>query len=322
MTYEEKPAFSVRGVDGRDYPADLRTLREWLAAGRVSGTDQVYWHDAEQWLPVNRVPMLRDVFTPPRKTSNVPFMLAGCAGFGCLTFIGLVVLGLALDKWVPTPKIAENPAVASRGSHTSPPEPSRPAATPAQRRVAVAAELQRIFDSSDLKGWEMTFRGARCDVLHVQGDVNLHPEMMEALGYGTVEYGRVLPGGVNRYAFDAGFRDVIYTNPTNPKYKSFGSSKLTAQLARAARRCTDEIAAAVPASEEVPIVRSEEPKFEAISWENAKVGEKLYDGSYRHDVTIVALDPANDVMEVRYVKTGRVEPKRLSAVAQYWYVKE
>jgi hypothetical protein len=49
---------------------------------------------------------------------------------------------------------------------------------------------------------------------------------------------------------------------------------------------------------------------------------RLADGSYRHDVTIVALDPANDLMEVRYVKTGRVEPKRLSAVAQYWYVKE
>jgi hypothetical protein len=173
---------------------------------RVSATDQVYWHDAEQWMPVSRVPMLAGQST----TQDIKgaFVLAGCAGFGCLTFIGLAVLGLALEKWVPTPKVAENPAIADRDDHTSPPEP-RMTATPAQRRVAATTALQRIFDSSDLKGWEMTFtpRGDRCDVLHVQGDVNLHPEMMEALGYGTVEYGRVLPGGVNKYG-STSVRDV------------------------------------------------------------------------------------------------------------------
>ena len=271
--------------------------------------------------------MLRDLFAKPRK-STVPLVLAGCFALAALTVLSLVGLAAVLDKWLPTPHPQRSERAtartASKDATSSRQEPKQPTVTPAQRRVAAAAELQRIFDSSDLKFWKLKFtaRGKRCDILHVQGDVNLYPEMMEALGYGTVEYGRILPGGVNKNAFGAGFRDVVYTNPTNSKFKAFGSSRLTGKQARNALICTDDMAAALAAAEDEPVVPYDEPKFEPLSWTTATVGKKLYNGSYRHEATIVSLDPANDLMHVQYVESGRIEPKRLTAVARYWYVKQ
>jgi hypothetical protein len=54
----------------------------------------------------------------------------------------------------------------------------------------------------------------------------------------------------------------------------------------------------------------------------ARVGTRLYDGSYHYEATIVSLDAANDLMEVKYVRFGSIEPKRFSAVSQFWYVKQ
>lgn len=82
-------------------------------------------------------------------------------------------------------------------------------------------------------------RGQDCDALHVQGYTNLDKSMMEALAYGTLIYGQVLPGGVNSYAFSNGFRDVVNTNEEGSTYLSFGGSKLTRKQVRSMRRCTD-----------------------------------------------------------------------------------
>jgi len=196
--------------------------------------------------------------------------------------------------------------------------------TPAQRRVAAAEDLQQRFDGSLLKGWQLKFaaRGRQCDALHVEGYTNLEKSMMQALAYGTLIYGKVLPGGVNSYAFSNGFRDVVYTNEEGATYLSFGETKLTRKRIRSMLRCTDDIAKSVATGQEKPVAVPEAPRFQQLSWENAKVGTKLYDGSYKHDATIVSVDRANDIIEVRYIRSGAVEPKTLSAVARFWYVKQ
>jgi hypothetical protein len=197
------------------------------------------------------------------------------------------------------------------------------AADAAVARVQAAAELQRTFDSSMLKGWQLKFapRGKNCDVLHVEGYTNLDPQMMEAMAYGTLIYGKVLPGGVNSFAFGSGFRDVVYTNEGNSKYVAFGASKLTRKQARQAQLCTREIAIKVRADAPRPPVVPETPNYQPLSWKNARVGTVLYNGSFRPEATIVAVDRSNDLIKVRYEKSGSVEDKTLSAVAQFWYVK-
>lgn len=314
--------YFVRGHDAKDYPVDAATLREWVRSGHVTADQQVYSSSAQLWTRARDLPELRDLFTPPPRKRRG--LLLGFLGAGCLVLL-VVIITAAIEGYRLGSEAVRrsSPKPAQTTTHAAATAPSKPSPTPAQRRVAAATELQRIFDASVLKGWELKFvpRGRSCDVLHVQGYVNLYPQQMEALGYGTLEYGRILPGGVNKYAFDAGFRDVVYTNEGNPRSKSFGASELTRNQVRNARRCTDEIAATIAATTEKPVIRSATPQFEPLSWTNAKVGLRLYDGSYRHEATIVSLDRPNDLMEVKYVKSGTVEPKQLSAVAQYWYVK-
>ena len=62
-------------------------------------------------------------------------------------------------------------------------------------------------------------------------------------------------------------------------------------------------------------------KYENLSWENAKVGVKLYDNNGKHIVTIVSIDNENGIIKVKYVKKGIVEPKKLEALSPYWFVK-
>gem|GEM_PF-3403720 len=314
--------FFVHASDGRDYPTDLAALREWVRSNRIRPDQYVYSSATGQWMHARDVAQLRDLFTSrSQNTRSSPLPI------GLLATIGVIVAaGFAIMLGFIVQGSSHSTGSASQSTPLASPETMEPPAahtTPAQQRVAAAAALQHIFDESDFKGWQLAFaaRGNRCDVLHVEGDVNLYPEMMEALGHGTVAYGKVLPGGVNQYAFNAGFRDVVYTNPGNAKYRAFGSSKLTGAHARKARRCTDAIAAALDPAAEQPVVRPEAPDFVQLSWDNAAVGTRLYDGSYRYDATILSLDRPNDLMKVRY-RSGAVEPKQLSAVAPYWYVNQ
>jgi len=196
------------------------------------------------------------------------------------------------------------------------------AATPAQQRVQAAAQLQRTFQS-DLGGWGLHFvvRGKNCDVLHMDTtEVNLYPQMMEAMAYGTVEYGRILPGGVNKMAFNRGFRTVVYSNAHNARHVSFGDAKLDRKSASKLRVCTDAIAAKITSPERHPS-RIDTPPFESLSWANVAIGVKLYDGAFKHEATIVGLDRREGVIRVKYVSSGDVEPKLLNAVARFWYVK-
>lgn len=163
------------------------------------------------------------------------------------------------------------------------------AATPAETRMKVARELQSTFDTSLVKAFELKFvvRGPRCDVLHVEGYTNLTDGMMQALANGTLLYGRVLPGGVNQFAFTRGFRQVAYSNEEDPTFASFGQPSLTRRQVKQVRRCTDAIAVTLKAKE-APVTVPSPPRFEPLSWATATVGRRLYDGAYKHDATIVS----------------------------------
>lgn len=318
--------YIVQGRDGRQHPFDLSELRRRYAAGDITAAHQVFSHATGEWHLAGELPELRDVFTDRAPAVAAEKKMSSCGGC-LLVFAIVVVLGMMLDggdeQGASTASSAPSlePSVSAPAPIQSPPQPS--AVSPAVARVRAAEQLQSTFDTSLIKGFELKFvpRGRRCDILHVEGYSTLEPTMMEALAHGTLIYGRVLPGGVNRYAFDAGFRDIVYTNVEDSRYRSFGESKLTRKQARSARRCTEAIASQLQSNEK-PVKRTPEPRFEPLSWATAEVGRRLYDGAYEHDATIVSVDRANDLIEVRYVRSGTTEPKQLSAVAAYWYVKQ
>lgn len=197
------------------------------------------------------------------------------------------------------------------------------AATPAEKRMQAARELQSTFDASLVKGFDLKFvvRGAACDVLHVEGYTNLTDGMMQALANGTLIYGRVQPGGVNQFAFKSGFQRVAYTNAEDPTFASFGTPSLTRKQVKQLHRCTNAIAAKLT-GKEVAAKVPEPPRFEPLSWATAKPGRKLYDGAYKHDATIVSVNRAEGLIRVKYVRSGTVEPKLLNAVTRFWYVRK
>lgn len=65
-----------------------------------------------------------------------------------------------------------------------------------------------------------------------------------------------------------------------------------------------------------------EPNLKPLSTVTAVVGTKLYNAAGVHEATIVAVDRSADRITVRYVKNGALEPKMLSAVSRFWYVKQ
>lgn len=198
------------------------------------------------------------------------------------------------------------------------------AETPTQQRIRAAKELQDTFDSSILKGWRLKFIvcGKDCGVLHVESYANLEEQMMEALGYGTLIYGKILPGGVNNYAFNHGFGEVVYSNSGDKKYITFGPRKLTFDQVRTLRPCNDEIASQVKGNIVTPAPAPRMPQFEQLCWSKAKPGTKLFDGSYRHVATIVSVDRAKDIIMVKFKQSGSIELKKFSAVTAYWYVRK
>ncbi len=62
--------------------------------------------------------------------------------------------------------------------------------------------------------------------------------------------------------------------------------------------------------------------YEALSWQNALPGTKLYDNEGTHEVTIVSVDKRRGIIVVKYVKGGTVEPKKLNAISRFWFVRK
>lgn len=249
---------------------------------------------------------------------------------GCLLFITLFAIAAAWQlaeriwKWIVPPK----PAVvyATPPSPAAPPSPAvqQAARTPAQDRLSAARQLEQTFDASLLKNMELKFivRGPGCNVLHVESpNSNLYVEMMEALAYGTVLYGKVLPGGVNAFAFHRDFREVVYTNRLNKVFVSYGPSKLKRDAVLKLKPCSEALAASLLTDAPAGVYPTP-PPFALLSWSTATVGQMLYGASYKHEATIVGVDKPAGRITVKYKRTGEVEPKNLEAVAKLWYVRQ
>jgi hypothetical protein len=315
--------YIVQGRDGRQHAFELDELRRRYAAGEITAAHQVFSHATGEWHLAAELPELRDVSVGESPVPADQKSISACGGCALIVAV-VIVIGMMVGGG------SDHSSSSPPGSASDVP-PSSPAAVPlsspsgvgpAVRRVSAAEQLQSIFDSSIIKGLELKFvvRGRRCDVLHVEGYSTLEPSMMDAIAYGTLIYGQVLPGGVNQFAFDAGFRDVVYTNVEDARFRSFGASNLKRKQVRSARRCTEAIASDLSATE-TPVERPAAPRFEPLSWSNADEGRRIYNGAYEHEATIVSVDRPNDLIRVRYVRSGTTEPKKLSAVARYWYVK-
>jgi len=68
-------------------------------------------------------------------------------------------------------------------------------------------------------------------------------------------------------------------------------------------------------------VLEENPNYENLSLENARVGAELYNNTEKHEATIVTVDKEAGLIYVRYVKSGSVEPKSITALSKTWFVK-
>lgn len=66
----------------------------------------------------------------------------------------------------------------------------------------------------------------------------------------------------------------------------------------------------------------ENPNYEKLSLENARVGAKLYNNTEKNEATIVTVDKEGGLIYVRYVKSGSVEPKSIAALSNAWFVKK
>ena len=64
-----------------------------------------------------------------------------------------------------------------------------------------------------------------------------------------------------------------------------------------------------------------EANLEPLSETTATVGARLYNAAGAYEATIVGVDLAADRIVVRYVRNGAREPKTLSAVSRFWFVR-
>jgi len=48
---------------------------------------------------------------------------------------------------------------------------------------------------------------------------------------------------------------------------------------------------------------------QALSWTNVAIGTRLYDGTFKHEETVVGIDRPSGIIRVKYVRSGDVEPK-------------
>lgn len=64
-----------------------------------------------------------------------------------------------------------------------------------------------------------------------------------------------------------------------------------------------------------------EPSLQPLTGATATIGTKLYNAAGVHEATIMAVDLPRDRITVRFVRNGAREPKMLSAVSQFWFVK-
>lgn len=108
-------------------------------------------------------------------------------------------------------------------------------------RINAASELTTRLEHPLIQGlWIEAFaKGKNCDIMHVESR-NLLPGMMESLAEGRVNYGKVLPGGVNNYAAKFGFKSILYTSRADNSFVSYGESSISRSAIKKMKACSNE----------------------------------------------------------------------------------
>jgi hypothetical protein len=201
------PGFLVHGIDGRDYPVDLTSLRLWTHEGRITPEQQIYSYESGAWSPARELSAIRDLFAamPAAQAQGVSSCLV--AGFAVMIalLVFLVVASLITGKHSRS-RGSSSETVTSSPPATSPPDLGRNVHTTA------GALFTSRFANSKLAGWNIRGRaaGTDCGVLLVTFDVIMEESMISSFHYGNGIYGTNLPGGVAQFYPERGFRGVAY----------------------------------------------------------------------------------------------------------------
>lgn len=81
------PEYEILGADGKTYPADLTTVRQWIADGRIVRSSQVYDIAASAWKPAGDIPAL---FPPAPPVIQQQ-------GISCGLVIAFGLIGVAIE---------------------------------------------------------------------------------------------------------------------------------------------------------------------------------------------------------------------------------
>jgi hypothetical protein len=143
--------FLVRGPDGRDYPADVLTLKAWAAEGRISGDQYVFVGSNGTWQRAREVSELHDIMlkapiapvTP--SSSHQTSSSSGAIGYGFITVIVLIVLAIAFGNSGSSSKEDKGTAHAKTGrpSAKAPTGPTMLYA-PSLEKIAVARTKEAL----------------------------------------------------------------------------------------------------------------------------------------------------------------------------------
>lgn len=106
-------------------------------------------------------------------------------------------------------------------------------------RISAAARLTSQLDNSKIRNFQIQIyaKGKNCDIMHIRS-LNLLPSMMEALATGSLIYGAAIPGGVNSFAKQNGFKTMLYTSRADDSFVSYGNSSLTGPEIDRMKACT------------------------------------------------------------------------------------
>lgn len=106
-------------------------------------------------------------------------------------------------------------------------------------RISAATRLTSQLENSKIRNFQIQIyaKGKNCDIMHIRS-LNLLPTMMEALATGNLIYGSAIPGGVNSYAKQNGFKAMLYTSRADDSFVSYGNSSLTGPEIERMKACT------------------------------------------------------------------------------------
>lgn len=82
--------FEILGADGRTYPADLATARQWVTEGRITPATQVYDAAAGEWKTARDVESLFPR-VPPVVSSSPRSTTQGCQAAVLLALLAVLV---------------------------------------------------------------------------------------------------------------------------------------------------------------------------------------------------------------------------------------